>query len=61
MLDNETYNDLNIKYDPKILWWPFQMGKQTLHNLTIKINDYVFTNQIGLRQVESEYDNKSDK
>ena len=61
VLDNETYNDLNIKYDSKKLWWPFQMGNQTLHNLAIKINDYVFTNQIGLRQVESEYDNKSDK
>jgi exo-1,4-beta-D-glucosaminidase len=33
------------------------MGNQKMHNLTIKFNDeYDYTKELGLRQVESEYD-----
>ena len=32
------------------------MGKQSLHNLEINFGDYHYTREIGLRQVESEYD-----
>ena len=56
ILNSETYKDLNIKYDPEKLWWPYQMGNQTMHDLIIKINDYSFTKKLGLRQIESEYD-----
>jgi len=54
VLNNETIEDLSIKYDSKKLWWPYQMGEQTMHNLKIKFKDYEFNKQIGLRQVESE-------
>ena len=56
ILDSDTYGDLSIKYDPDKLWWPFQMGKQTMHTLTLKFKDYMFTKELGLKQVESEYD-----
>ena len=56
ILNSETYKDLSIKYDSEKLWWPYQMGKQTRHDLIIKIDDYSFTKKIGLRQIESEYD-----
>ena len=60
VLNNEIYTNLTIEYDPNKLWWPYQMGKQQMHNLTITFNnDYTYTKELGLKQVESEYD--SDK
>ena len=56
ILNSETVGDLSIKYDSKKLWWPYQMGEQTMHNLKIKFKDYEFNKQIGLKQVESIYD-----
>ena len=56
ILDSETYSNLSIQYSPDKLWWPYQMGKQTMHTLTIKFKYYNFTKELGLKQVESEYD-----
>ena len=61
VLNKDTYNNLEIEYDPNKLWWPYQMGKQNLYNLTIKFEDYEFTQQIGLKQIESEYDSTGKK
>ena len=55
VLNSDTYTVLNIDYDPNKLWWPYRMGNQQMYNLTITINDYNFTKEIGLRQIESEY------
>ena len=56
VLDSDSYRDLSIKYDAEKLWWPYQMGKQTMHTLTIKFSNYEYTRQIGFKQTESEYD-----
>ena len=57
VLNNEAYQNLSIKYDKDILWWPYQMGNQKMHKLTIEFNDeYKFTRELGLKQIESEYD-----
>ena len=56
VLDSETYRDLSIKYDSEKLWWPYQMGKQTMHTLTITFSNYEYTKQVGFKQIESEYD-----
>ena len=61
ILNGDSFRDLNIKYDPDKLWWPYQMGKQNIHKLIIKISDYSFTKEVGLRQVESEYDTVGNK
>lgn len=34
------------------LWWPAGLGAQTLHDLTIKLDDQVATRRIGLRSLE---------
>ena len=57
VLNNEAYQNLSIKYDKDILWWPYQMGNQKMHKLTIEFNDeYKFIRELGLKQIESEYD-----
>ena len=56
VLNSETYSNLKIEYDANKLWWPYQMGKQPMHNLIMNFGDYNYTKEIGLRQVESEYD-----
>ena len=56
VLDSDSYRDLSIKYDAEKLWWPYQMGKQTMHTLTIKFSNYEYTKQVGFKQIESEYD-----
>ena len=56
VLNKDKYNVLSIKYDTNKLWWPFQMGKQTMHNLEIKLKETNYTRQLGLKQIEREYD-----
>ncbi|MEP0520476.1 MAG: glycoside hydrolase family 2 protein [Hyphomicrobiales bacterium] len=34
------------------LWWPAGLGKQTLHDLRIKLDDQIATRRIGLRTLE---------
>lgn len=34
------------------LWWPAGLGAQTLHDLTIKLDDQIETRRIGLRSME---------
>ena len=56
-----------LMIDNKELWWPYQMGEPKLHNLKIKVINkfnkcyYVYNKKIGLRQVDSEYDEKENK
>ena len=56
--ENKKYPELII--DNSNLWWPYQMGEPKLHNLKIKIikdnKNYLYERKIGLRQVDSEYD-----
>ena len=56
--ENNKYPELII--DNSNLWWPYQMGEPKLHNFTIKIikdnKNYIYERKIGLRQVDSEYD-----
>ena len=61
VLNKDTYENLTIKYDPNKLWWPYQMGNQNLHDLTIKFQDHEFTQKVGLKQIESEYDSEGKK
>jgi exo-1,4-beta-D-glucosaminidase len=56
ILSSEKYSKLSIKYDKEKLWWPYQMGNQNTHNLTIKFNNYYYTKELAFRQIESEYD-----
>ena len=56
ILNSDNIDDLSLKYDADLLWWPYQMGEPNMHNLTIKFNNYSFIKEIGLKQVESEYD-----
>ena len=50
VLNNEAYQNLSIKYDKDILWWPYQMGNQKMHKLTIEFNDeYKFTRANRIR------------
>lgn len=37
--------------DPE-LWWPAGLGAQTLHDLTIKLDDQIETRRVGLRSME---------
>ena len=49
-----------LTIDNKELWWPYQMGEPKLHDLKIKVMNkdkhYIYKRKVGLRQVDSEYD-----
>ena len=63
-IDNQNSSELIV--DNSKLWWPYQMGEPLLHNLTIKVSEvlnediyYIYTKNIGLRQVNSELDKEN--
>ena len=58
VLNKDKYSVLSIAYDANKLWWPYQMGNQQMHNLEIKLKETNYTRQLGLKQIEREYDSE---
>ena len=56
VLNKDKYSVLSIAYDANKLWWPYQMGNQQMYNLEIKLKETNYTRQLGLKQIEREYD-----
>ena len=63
LIDSIMFPELII--DNKELWWPYQMGEPKLHDFKIKVMKgdkyYIYKRKVGLRQVDSEYDETTNK